>query len=312
MGTPYAAAVSLERLISDGHEIAAVYTQPDRPAGRGNKIVQPPVKELALQHDLPVLQPTKLRTAEAAAEFASLRADIAIVVAYGRILPDAMLNAFPKGAMNVHFSLLPKYRGAAPVNWAIANGEKVTGVTTMQMDSGLDTGDILLQSETVIGDEETAIELMDRLAVLGAELMAATLAKFDQLKPITQDHQAATLAPIMSKSDGRIDWSMTAEQIANRIRGFQPFPRSYSDLRGQRVVFWKAGIRSTLSDPSSGSQLEQPAPGEIIEIGRESLIINCGGSTLLEVFELQPEGKRRMPARDFINGSKPTASELFI
>ena len=168
MGTPQAAAASLERLLSDGHEIAAVYTQPDRPSGRGNKITFSPVKQVALDRGLPVLQPTKIRTPEAIEEFRSFKADVAVVVAYGRILPDTFLTAFPKGAINVHFSLLPKYRGAAPVNWAIVNGETKSGVTTMSMDAGLDTGDILLQRETSIGDDETSVELMERLSVVGA------------------------------------------------------------------------------------------------------------------------------------------------
>src|SRR6478735_1386336 len=175
MGTPQAAVPSLERILSAGYEVAAVYTQPDRPSGRGNRVTFSPVKQFAVEHELPVFQPIKLRTDEAAAEFRSHAADLAVVVAYGRILPDSFLQAFPGGAINVHFSLLPKFRGAAPVNWAIVNGETETGVTTMKMDAGLDTGDILLQQSTAIGSDETAIALMERLSVVGAELLSETL-----------------------------------------------------------------------------------------------------------------------------------------
>ncbi len=180
MGTPKAAVPSIARLLQDGHEIAAVYSQPDRPSGRGNKIVFSPVKEFALEHGLPVFQPTKIKTADALDEFRSHNADVAVVVAYGRILPESFLTAFPRGAINVHFSLLPKYRGAAPVNWAIVNGETKTGVTTMQMDAGLDTGDILLQRETEIGPDETAPELMERLSFIGADLLSETLQSYDE------------------------------------------------------------------------------------------------------------------------------------
>src|SRR5215218_3313979 len=198
MGTPAAAATSLQRVIEDGHEIAAVYTQPDRPSGRGNKIVFSPVKEVAIAAGLPVLQPLKIKTAEAANEFRGFGADVAVVVAYGRILPESFLTAFPHGAVNVHFSLLPKYRGAAPVNWAIVNGEKESGVTTMKMDVGLDTGPTLLQEATEIREGENAVELMTRLGELGAELLSRTLSGIDELVPKPQDDSLATIAPIMS------------------------------------------------------------------------------------------------------------------
>jgi methionyl-tRNA formyltransferase len=298
MGTPQAAVPSLERLIQDGHEIVAVYTQPDRPSGRGNKIAMPPVKEAALGHGLSVYQPLKIKTSEAFEEFRAHTADVAIVVAYGRILPESFLTAFPNGAINVHFSLLPKYRGAAPVNWAIVNGEKFTGVTTMQMDAGLDTGNILLQSSTEIRPNETSVELVERLAIEGAELLAETLENLDSLQPKTQDHSLATLAPIMQKDDGIIDWKMTAQSIARRVRGFQPFPTAYTRFDNKKLTLWAA-------EPSNqGSDL---APATIVEAKADDLWIACGDRTVLQVSELQLEGKRRMSVRDFINGVKVAA-----
>jgi methionyl-tRNA formyltransferase len=295
MGTPSAAVVSLQRLIEDGHEIAAVYTQPDRPSGRGNKITFSPVKQFVLEHELTVLQPTKVRTDEAFDQFRSLNADIAVVVAYGRILPDSFLNAFAHGAVNVHFSLLPKYRGAAPVNWAIVNGESVTGVTTMKMDAGLDTGDILLQRETEIDRDEDSISLMFRLGEIGAELLSKTLAELSSIEPREQDHSAATLAPIMKKEDGKFDWSFPADRIARMVRGFQPFPTTYTTFDGKKLTIWKAGSRAEklVADP-----------GTVITASGDELVVSCGEGSLLEISELQLEGKKRIAVRDFLNGTK--------
>ncbi len=304
MGTPPAAVSSLEKLIADGHEIAAVYTQPDRPAGRGNKLSAPPVKEFALQHKLPVLQPLKIKTPEAIETFRAFNADLAVVVAYGRILPETYLAAFPKGAVNVHFSLLPKYRGAAPVNWAIVGGEAKTGVTTMKMDAGLDTGDILLVKETQIGANETAIELMNRLALIGAELLAETLNNFDEIVPHTQNHSSATFAPIMKKEDGTIDWTAKAAQIANRVRGFQPFPGSFTVYEGKKLTIWKAfEMENGKWKMENDGEIPQN-PGEILEAKGDRLLIVCGDQTILQIEELQIEGKKRMATRDFLNGIK--------
>jgi methionyl-tRNA formyltransferase len=303
MGTPQAAVPSLERVLSDGHEVVAVYTQPDRPSGRGNKIAFSPIKECAIEHGIPVFQPTEVKTPEAAELFRSHAADVVVVVAYGRILPEAFLTAFEHGAVNVHFSLLPKYRGAAPVNWAIVNGESGTGVTTMKMDAGLDTGDILLQESTPIGEEETSVELMQRLAVLGADLMSSTLAGLDELVPRPQDHDLATLAPMMRKEDGLIDWSQPAHEIANRVRGFQPFPTSFTSFRDSRLTLWKA--------KATEIEAEEDAAGTILDMAGGEVLIGCGNGTALTVSELQPEGKRRMNSRDFINGFKPAVGERF-
>lgn len=296
MGTPKAAVPSLERLLADGHEVCAVYTQPDRPSGRGNKITFSPVKECASQHNIAVFQPTTVRTPETFEEFRAHGADLAVVVAYGRILPETFLTAFPKGAINVHFSLLPKYRGAAPVNWAIVNGETETGVTTMQMDVGLDTGDILMQRATAIGADENAIGLMERLSAIGAELLSKTLTDLDNLKPIKQDKSAATFAPIMKREDGLIDWKMSAGEIANRVRGFQPFPATFTFINKTKLTLWQATPTETTSDALPGTILT--AYGDMFEVA-------CGGGAVLGVTEIQPEGKRRMDVRDFLNGAKP-------
>jgi methionyl-tRNA formyltransferase len=303
MGTPPAAVLNLERILQDGHEIVGVWTQPDRPAGRGNKLSATPVKEFALQNNLEVFQPTKIKTRESLKLFQSHRADIAVVVAYGRILPETFLQAFPKGAINVHFSLLPKYRGAAPVNWAIARGEEKTGVTTMKMDAGLDTGDILLQRETEIGKEENAIELMQKLSNLGADLLSETLAMFDKLTVQPQQDARATFAPIMKKEDGFIDWKKSAREISNQVRGFQPFPTSYTHLQEKKMTIWKARDVQT---PNSKLQ----SPGEILEAKGDELIVSCGNHSVLKILELQIEGKRRMSVRDFLNGIKISVGEI--
>lgn len=305
MGTPQAAVPTLERILNDGHEVVAVWTQPDRPAGRGNKLKAPPVKEYALEKNLTVFQPTKIKTEESISLFRSHNADVAVVVAYGRILPQVYLESFPQGAINVHFSLLPKYRGAAPVNWAIANGESKTGVTTMKMDAGLDTGDILLMSETEIGTEETSIELMERLSHSGAELLSETLENFENITPQKQDDSAATFAPIMSKDDGRIDWNLSAGEINNRIRGFQPFPSSFTFYQEKKLTIWKA------------KAIENPEPtaekaGEIIDSPKGAIFVNCGNSTILRIDELQLEGKKRMNVRDFLNGVKLEVGEILV
>lgn len=303
MGTPQAAVPSLERLVADGHEVVAVYTQPDRPSGRGHKLAASPVKESALQFGLQVVQPSKLRTDEALVEFENFGADLAVVVAYGRILPDAFLAAYPKGCVNVHFSLLPKFRGAAPVNWAIVNGESVTGVTTMQMDSGLDTGDILLQAETGIGSEENSIDLMGRLSVLGAELLSRTLDDLDGIVPRDQDDTMATLAPILKKEDGRFDWGLPAALIERRIRGFQPFPTTYTTFRGKRLTLWRAKV---IMDHAGAA-----SPGTILEAKGDTLIVTCGERSL-RISELQIEGRKRVGVRDFLNGVNLQTGEQFV
>lgn len=298
MGTPQAAVPSLERILADGHEIAAVYTQPDRPSGRGNKVTFSPVKEFALANGLTVFQPSKIKTPDTFEIFKSHAADVAVVVAYGRILPEAFLTAFPIGAINVHFSLLPKFRGAAPVNWAIIHGEAKTGVTTMQMDSGLDTGDILLQKETEIGPDENAIELMSRLSAVGADALSETLSRYDELVPRPQDELQASFAPIMKKEDGLISWMLSAAEISRRVRGFQPFPTAFTFYKEKKLTLWKA------RQEVSGAGFQVSNVGETLDAKGDNLLVACGGDSVLKIEELQLEGKRRMSARDFLNGVK--------
>ncbi len=297
MGTPRAAVPTLERIMHDGHEVVAVYTQPDRPSGRGNNIAFSPVKEYSLENNLTVVQPLKIRTPESIETFRSHKANIAVVVAYGRILPETFLNAFPKGAINVHFSLLPKYRGAAPVNWAIVNGETETGVTTMQMDAGLDTGDILLQRSTSIVTDETAIGLMARLSYISADVLSETVANLDAIESKQQDHSLATLAPMMKREDGVIDWQMSAKEISNRVRGFQPFPTAFTYLQKTKLTLWRAF-------PADVSVVDGFV-GEIVEAHGDDFLVRCGDASILKIDEIQPEGKRKMAVRDFLNGFKP-------
>ena len=296
MGTPESAVPSLRRLLDNGQEIVAVWTQPDKPAGRGNKLHQSPVKEFALQHNLTIHQSAKIKTEEAKELFASHKADVAVVVAYGKILPPEFLSVPRYGCINVHFSLLPKYRGAAPVNWAIINGENETGVTTMRIVEELDAGPTLLQRATNIGERETAPELMSRLAEMGAELLSETLAQVDTIKPKPQDYPAATFAPMLKREDGIIDWSMDAFEIERSVRGFQPWPNAFTTLNSRRLVIWQATAKNTGQGPV-------PA-GQIVEAYGDRLVIACGDKTALRVLELQLEGHRRMTALDFVNGMR--------
>jgi len=300
MGTPEFAVPSLRKLIEAGHEIIAIFTQPDRPVGRKQIITPSPVKIFAAARSLTIHQPTKIKTAEARQQFEPLfkQADAGVVAAYGRILPDWMLNAPRHGCVNVHSSLLPKYRGAAPINWAIARGERETGVTIMRMDAGLDTGAILLRRAIPIGDEETAAELTPRLAELGAELLGETLSKLErgEITPEPQNEAEATLAPILKREDGEVDWTMAAGEIFNRLRGFTPFPGCYTFFNGHRLEIVKARAEAASADKFG--------PGAVCEVTKESFVVVCGGASGLRVTEVQPEGKRAMAARDFLNGAK--------
>jgi methionyl-tRNA formyltransferase len=294
MGTPQAAVPTLRRCLEAGHEVVAVWTQPDRPSGRGNKVSFSPVKEFALAHGLPVYQPQRIKNVEARQLFASHDAEVAVVVAYGRILPEEFLRTPARGCVNVHFSLLPRYRGAAPANWAIVNGDKETGVTTMFMEPSLDTGPILLQGSTAIGETETAPELMQRLSGFGAELLHQTLLRLDVLTPQPQDHSKATLAPILKKEDGFVDWTMDASAIEHRVRGLQPWPNAYTSFNSRGLTIWKA---QPLNSVAANVQ-----PGEITAVHGDELVVQCGKQTALRLLEVQPEARKRMTPRDFING----------
>ncbi|MBA2526670.1 MAG: methionyl-tRNA formyltransferase [Pyrinomonadaceae bacterium] len=295
MGTPEAAVPALLRLLEDGHEIIAVWTQPDRPSGRGNKLSAPPVKVLAQLFGLKIYQPEKIRTEEAKSLFASHNADLVVVVAYGRILAAEFLIAPKRGCINVHFSLLPLYRGAAPVNWAIINGEEKTGVSTMFIEEELDSGPILLQRETQIAEMETTPELMARLAEMGAELLAETLDQLDKITPRPQHDRDATLAPMLSKENGLIDWSKNAYAVERTIRGLQPWPNAYTHHQTQRLIIWRA--------KATRAEMFNAIPGEVVASQGDDLIVKCGGETMLRLIEVQPDAKRRMSVRDFMNGT---------
>jgi len=294
MGTPESAVSTLRRCLQDGHDVVAVWTQPDRPAGRGNKVSASPVKEFALSRGLTVQQPSKIKTEEAAELFRSHEADVAVVVAYGRILPKAFLAAPKQGCVNVHFSLLPKYRGAAPVNWAIVNGESDTGVTTMMVEPELDSGPILLQRSTAIDATETAPQVMQRLAEMGADLLSETLRDFGKVRAREQDHAQASFAPILKKEDGLIKWSSTATSIDRAIRGFQPWPNAYTAYQSRGLTVFRAEIGSATN--------EVAAPGQVLAARGDDLIVACGEQSTLRILELQPEARRRMGVRDFLNG----------
>ena len=299
-GTPRFAVPTLERLVAAGHSVPLVVTQPDRPRGRGMELVASPVKEAAVQLGVPVSQPAAIRNnAEFAARLEALHPDAIIVVGYGRIIPQWMIDLPRHRNLNLHASLLPKYRGAAPIQWAIANGETTTGVTTMRIDAGLDTGDILLQREVAIAPNDTAETLSPRLAAIGADLMVETLHGLENgnVTPIPQDHSQASLAPILTKEDGHMDFSRPAAELLNRLRGFQPWPGAYTSFRGKKLQVHSARTASG----------RLPAAAVAPDGGR--LLVGCGGGTALELLEIQIEGKRRMTAREFLNGYHPRPGE---
>ena len=299
-GTPRFAVPTLEKLASAGFRIHLVVTQPDRPKGRGLELVRSPVKELALKLNLPITQPDRIKTNdEFRAQLTTLKPDAIIVVGYGRIIPQWMLDLPPLGNINLHASLLPKYRGAAPIQWAIANGETVTGVTIMRIDAGLDTGDILLQQERAIAPNDTAETLAPPLAAIGADLTVETLHRLqaNSLDPRPQDNSQATLAPILKKEDGLVDFTRTADDIFNRIRGFQPWPGAHTKFRGKTLQILKAYPASDAVTPAQLRTLS------------DRLVVGCGYNTSLELLELQLEGKKRSSARDFIHGYRPQPGE---
>lgn len=295
MGTPDFAAASLKKLIDEKYDIAAVFTQPDKPRDRGMKLSYSPVKELALENSIPVYQPTKLRDGTATELIKSLRPDILVVVAYGRILPDDMLEVPKYGAINVHASLLPKYRGAAPIQWAVLNGDKITGVTTMYLASEMDTGDIIYTSETEIGEFETSGELFDRLMIMGAELLDRTLRDIEAgTAPRTQqDHSKASYVKMLDKSLSPIEWAKTPREIIKQIYGLQPWPVATAELDGKVFKIYSAEYTQNKT---------VKAPGSVVSAGKKGIEIAClGGETLL-ITELQAAGKKRMKASDYLLG----------
>jgi methionyl-tRNA formyltransferase len=303
-GTPEFAVPTLRKLLAESFSIRAVVTQPDRPRGRGQKVASSPVKEVALEHNVHVYQPERIREPSAREFIERAEPDAVVIIAYGQIIPADLLTIPKYGWINLHASLLPKYRGAAPVQWAIVNGETRTGITSMRIDPGMDTGPILLQEEVEITPDDTAETLATRLSTLGADLMVKTLRglKAGTISERPQDHSLATYAPRIQKEQGRLDWNLTAQQIHNRIRGLVPWPGAHTSFRGQLCHLWR-------SHPESGSALGKE-PGTItVESGRLRVI--CGGS-LLRVEELQLENRKRVSALDFINGTKLVTGEKFV
>jgi methionyl-tRNA formyltransferase len=298
LGTPAFAVPTLERMVEAGHEVLAVVTQPDRASGRGQQTAAPPVKVAALRLGLAVYQPERVRRPEALEYLRNLAADAMVVVGYGQIIPQSVIDLAPFGIINVHASLLPAYRGAGPIQWAILKGETRTGVTTMRIDAGLDTGDMLLKAETEIGAEENAIELGRRLAAMGADLLVETLRGLEAgaIVPEKQDSALATYAPLLKKEDGLIDWNQPAGSIHNRVRGLQPWPGAYTTLRGSLLHIWRAR-------PAVGSG----TPGHIVSL--RPLTVACGDGAL-ELIEVQMEGRKRMPATDFANGHRLAENDL--
>lgn len=296
MGTPDFAVPCLESLIKSRHEVVAVFTQPDKKKGRGYKLALPPVKELALKHEIEVFQPETLNSEEILRVISELEPDLIVVVAYGKILPKAILELPERGCINVHGSLLPKYRGAAPIQWAVLNGEKVTGVTTMYMDEELDTGDILLRAKTQIGEDETSGELFDRLSSMGAELLLKTLQGLEKGDIIRekQDDKKASYAPMLSKSLSKIDWNRPAAAVHNLVRGLNPWPVAETTLDGKVLKVYKT--KPVLLENKSAD------PGEIV--GFSPFVVACCEGSAVEVLELQLESKKRMSSADFVRGYK--------
>lgn len=301
LGTPEFAVPTLERLVAAGHEIATVYTQPDRPKGRGGALASSAVKQAALRHGLRVEQPERIRRPEVVTALAALHAEAMVVVGYGQIIPQSIIDLPRLGILNVHASLLPKYRGAAPIQWAIVNGERTTGVTIMRIDAGLDTGDMLLKRETGIGPEENALELGARLAPLGADLLIEALTGLAEglLEPEPQDSAAATYAPILKKEDGLVNWNAPAPEIYNRCRGFLPWPGTYSAFRGQLFHIWKSAVCQTDAALSPGA----------LRADRGRLLVGCGEGTALQLLEVQLEGRKRVTAEAFLNGRRLAENE---
>ncbi|AEF94144.1 Methionyl-tRNA formyltransferase [Desulfotomaculum nigrificans CO-1-SRB] len=297
MGTPDFAVTSLKALLAVGHQIVAVVTQPDKPKGRGKQVQPPPVKVLALEHNLPVLQPTSIKTVEFLQQLQALEPDCIVVVAYGKILPPAILNLPPKGCINVHASLLPYYRGSAPIHWAVINGERETGVTTMFMNEGMDTGDMILKKSLAIGPEDNVGLVHDRLAHLGAEALVETIELLEQNKAprIPQDHSAATYAPMLHKEHEEIHWDRPAVSIHNHVRGMDPWPGAFTTWQGKVLKIWRTKLTDRHDLPVS--------PGTVVESLTDGLLVQTGEGQLL-ITELQLQGSRRMGFSEFLRGKK--------
>jgi methionyl-tRNA formyltransferase len=304
LGTPAFAVPTLDGIVAAGHTVLAVVTQPDRPRGRGQLAAPPPVKQAAMRLGLTVYQPERVRRPESVEYLRAIPVDAMVVVGYGQIIPQSIIDMAPLGIINVHGSLLPKYRGAGPIQWAILNGETNTGVTTMRIDAGLDTGDMLLKASTGIGTDETAVELGQRLAAMGADLLVDTLAGLEagRIAAEKQDNAQASYAPLLKKEDGRIDWSRDALAIHNQVRGLQPWPGASTTFRGQALHIWRSRVRSFAASTAAASGIS----GTLASI--KPPVVRCGTGAL-ELVEVQLEGRKRIPAADFANGQRLTENE---
>ena len=302
MGTPDIAVGCLQKIIDEKHDIIGVVTQPDKPVGRGKKMGMPPVKELALKYDLPVYQPIKARDEEFVNILKDLNPDLIVVVAFGQILPKSILDIPKFGCVNVHVSLLPKYRGAAPINWVIINGEDKTGVTTMYMDEGLDTGDMILTSEFELNDEITAGELHDIMKVEGAKVLKETIDLIEkgEAPRIPQNHEEFTYAPMMNKTLGQIDFSKSAKEIHNLVRGVNPWPSAYTTYKGQTMKIWKTKVLSESSDK---------VPGTILKVDKEGIRVSTKDNVIL-ISEIQMPGKKRVLVEEYIKGNSIETNEI--
>lgn len=314
MGTPDFAVGALEAIIEAGHQVAAVVTQPDKPKGRGKEVQMTPVKACALAHDIPVFQPVKVKEAEAVETLRGYQADIFVVAAFGQILSEEILNMPRYGCINIHASLLPKYRGAGPIQWAIINGEKVTGVTIMQMDKGLDTGDMLMKKEVEIGPDETGDSLHDKLALAGAQLIVEALPRIEQgiLTPVKQNEEETCYARMLHKSMGKIDWQQSAVKLDCLIRGLISWPGAYTSCHGKMLKIWEETVarEEELQDGSCKEILPGKAqPGTVIGVGKEAFYVQTGDG-ILKLLTVQPEGKKRMAVKDFMLGYPVKAGEM--
>lgn len=308
MGTPDFAVGALEAIMEAGHQVTAVVTQPDKPKGRGKEVQMSPVKACALKYNIPVLQPVKIKEAEAVETLRTYQADIFVVAAFGQILSEEIL-AMPKyGCVNIHASLLPKYRGAGPIQWAIINGEKITGVTIMRMDKGLDTGDMLFQKEVAIAPDETADTLHDKLAEAGARLIVEALAKIEagDVTPVKQKDEESCYAKMLTKAMGRIDWQMEAEKLDCLIRGLISWPGASTVFRGKILKIWKEEVVSEQDGFSTKAQ-----PGTVIRVEKDAFYVQTGKG-ILKILEVQPEGKKRMAVKDFLLGYPVKAGETLL
>lgn len=303
-GSPASALPSLKKLLESNHSIEFIITQPDKPSGRGKKFSPPPVKKAALDLNIPVYQPEKIRKdAMALEKIKEIQPDLNVVVAYGQIIPSSIIYLPKYNSINVHFSILPKYRGASPVQWAILNGEKKTGITIFELNEKMDEGDILTQEEIDILPDEGAAELEARLALKGAELLTETIAKIDEIKPYKQDHSIATYAPLIKKEDGRIDWIKDATYVERQVRAFTPWPSVYTYLGEKRVKIHKGR--------KIESKIEPPSPGEILGIKKEGVEVCCGEGSIFLIESLQPENRNKMEAYAFSLGAKIRPGDKF-